>query len=453
MVYFLVTFLAFCIRLLRGLWYLYHGPDIIDRAYSSAKGLPFRVPTPSNDHWFVTSNNHISELVNAPVDKLSLHAANEEVLQLEYTMSHFKWQGQRDAEGTGFVRVLRSRLTSHMPTLIPELKRVIEASIAKGLGRPDRNGIARCRLFTMIKPTVNKVNCFIFFGEDLARKAEFTAAALEFPQTVIVAGEILRITPRFLRRFVAGLVTQQHHAVRTLARYLVPVIEQRLAMRAKLSGAIRDNSPMDCLQWLIDTSPGNPPWPTTRVVNEILAVWIASVHQLAEYVLWLETSTSKMGRLMDAVTARRKALTPFIFSHGTRVETGNWVCVPQRAMMRDPTRYHNPRQFDGLRFARANKQFGVRDGAVEVPEPRPLRLTDVSVDWPIWGLGNTSCPGRFYAATVLKLILVYMLESWECQLADSKVQRWRTWRSSIVPREDTMVLFWRKPCRNSELIE
>lgn len=74
-----------------------------------------------------------------------------------------------------------------------------------------------CRLFSMIKRTVTKVNCFAFFGEDLgtssflhvryrqadcvaAQNPEFTAAALEFPQRVILAAEILRITPGFLRR-------------------------------------------------------------------------------------------------------------------------------------------------------------------------------------------------------------------------------------------------------------
>lgn len=38
---------------------------------------------------------------------------------------------------------------------------------------------------------------------------------------------------------------------------------------------------MDCMQWLIDTSPRKIPWTPTRMVGEIVAVWFGSVHQLA----------------------------------------------------------------------------------------------------------------------------------------------------------------------------
>lgn len=38
---------------------------------------------------------------------------------------------------------------------------------------------------------------------------------------------------------------------------------------------------MDCMQWLIDTSPRKNPWTPARMVGEIMAVWFGSVHQLA----------------------------------------------------------------------------------------------------------------------------------------------------------------------------
>ncbi|RLM01932.1 hypothetical protein CFD26_108363 [Aspergillus turcosus] len=445
-----VTFLIFCLRRIRGLWYLARGPDIIDKAYLSAKGKPFKISTPSNDHLLVTSNNHITELVNAPLQNLSLHAVAKEILQPKYTMFGFEWQDQRGVEGTGFVRALRSRLTAHLPILMPELQRIVESAIADELAAPGSDGFVHCRLFSMIKRTVTKVNCFAFFGEDLAQNPEFTAAALEFPQRVILAAEILRITPGFLRRSVADLVTRQHYAVRTLFRYLEPIVEQRLAARAKSTSSIPEDAPMDCMQWLIDTSPRKIQWTTTRMVGEIIAVWFGSVHQLAMVRQQARTTTTyaiedlclhddyveplraeiqqylagscrrrvaEMPLLdsfvresirctnSDAITVRRKALTPFAFSDGLEVAEGDWVCIPQRAMMRDRIRYRNPQEFDGFRFARANKQLRAGDVSREVPERSPLTMTDVSVDWPIWGLGNTACPGRFYAATILKLIM------------------------------------------------
>jgi hypothetical protein len=78
----LVTFLIFCLSRIRGLWYLARGPEIIDKAYIAAEGKPFKISTPSNDHLLVTSNEHIAELVNAPLQNLSLHAVAKEVCPL-----------------------------------------------------------------------------------------------------------------------------------------------------------------------------------------------------------------------------------------------------------------------------------------------------------------------------------------------------------------------------------
>ncbi|KAL4943637.1 hypothetical protein BDV06DRAFT_210932 [Aspergillus oleicola] len=481
---FVALFLLLCLKRLRGLRYLFRGPDIIERGYFSSGGAPFMISTPSNDHLMITSVDHITEVVNAPLGALSLHAVAKEIIQPKYTMLGFEWQDQRGVEGTGFVRALRSRLTAHLPVLLPDLQRLVQDAIAHELNTPQCDGFVHCRLFPMIKRTVTKVNSFIFFGEELAHNAEFTAAALEFPQKVILAAEILRATPGFLQGTVARLATRQHYAVRTLMRYLEPVVEQRMAARAGSQDCVSGHTPVDCMQWLIDTSPRKQQWSTQRMVGEIIAVWFGSVHQLAmtatyaiedlclyeEYVeplrceirAYLVGSCQKRLAEMplldsfvresirctnsDAITVRRKALRPFDFSDGLRVEQGDWVCVPQRAMMHDGRRYENPRQFDGLRFARANKQLENGDQSANVPEASPLGLTDVSIDWPIWGLGNTACPGRFYAATVLKLILVSILEGYECRLTDPGGRRSTWWRSSVVPREGTTVLFKRLKC-------
>jgi hypothetical protein len=66
---------------------------------------------------------------------------------------------------------------------------------------------------------------------NIAQNAEFTAAALEFPQAVIFAAEFLSITPSFMKPLVASIATNRHRAAKTLYQYLVPIVEQRLAMR------------------------------------------------------------------------------------------------------------------------------------------------------------------------------------------------------------------------------
>jgi hypothetical protein len=149
-------------------------------------------------------------------------------------MFGFEWQDQRGIEGTGFVRALRSRLTAHLPILMPELQRIVETAIADELAAPGSDGkwgppqlclipsdCSRIRalqivLYDQANGHKGQLLCLLRGGTwydypwhvsyrqaycVAAQNPEFTAAALEFPQRVILAAEILRITPGFLQRW------------------------------------------------------------------------------------------------------------------------------------------------------------------------------------------------------------------------------------------------------------
>lgn len=44
-------------------------------------------------------------------------------------MAGFEWQDKRGVEGTGFVRTIRSLLTSHLPVSRPKIEEIIQASL------------------------------------------------------------------------------------------------------------------------------------------------------------------------------------------------------------------------------------------------------------------------------------------------------------------------------------
>ncbi|KAL4917328.1 hypothetical protein BDW62DRAFT_201949 [Aspergillus aurantiobrunneus] len=177
---FLVVFIMLCLKRLRGLWYPVRRPDIIENAYS-AVGTHFLLLTlciltgavrgiTSHDLYPFQrpldgfSVEHITEVVNAPLESLSLHAVAKEP---KYTMLRFEWQHQRGVEGTGFVRALRSRLTAHLPVLLLNLQRLVQDALAFELDTPQDNGLVHCTLFPMDKRTVTKINCFVFLGRAL----------------------------------------------------------------------------------------------------------------------------------------------------------------------------------------------------------------------------------------------------------------------------------------------
>ncbi|KAK8043805.1 hypothetical protein PG994_012643 [Apiospora phragmitis] len=433
--------------------YLVAGPQIIDQAYAASPGRAFKVATPSNNHLLVTSSELIKEVLDAPTHLLSLHAVAKELLQPKYTMYGFEWQEQRGVEGTGFVRALRSKLTSHLPKFHPELDRMIKSCLLEELSTPDDDGKYHIfpDLFPMIKRIITKVNCLVFFGEELSENTEFTTAALEFPQTVVLTAELLRVTPGFMRPLVAWIVTRRHGSAKVLFRYLEPEVSRRRSEMAQQDELGIRPKPMavDCMQWLIDTSPRKNPWSTPRLIGEILAIWFSSVHQLAmtttyviedlcqhsEYIEPLKSEmqeaakhgmslevvegylplldsfvkesirfsnadackstpgtpaslTSTKLRFVPTVSCRRKALCDVVLKDGSRIEKNDWVCIPQRAMMCDALRYSNAHAFDGYRFARANAALRQGKTTADVPDKSPSTVTSPSIDWPIWGLGT-----------------------------------------------------------------
>ena len=73
-------------------------------------------------------------------------------------------------------------------------------------------------------------------------------------------------------------------------------------------------------------------------------------------------------------------MVPYTFEDGTHVPMGDWACVPQRALMRDPSIYPNASTFEGFRF--------VKDGAGGQKNMRSRGFTDLDPLFPFWGLGK-----------------------------------------------------------------
>lgn len=83
------------------------------------------------------------------------------------------------------------------------------------------------------------------------------------------------------------------------------------------------------------------------------------------------------------------ALQPFHFSDGYRVEPGEWVCTPPKAMSRDPKYYSQPLEFHGFRFV-APDILDEKFATAVSPAPKPSqesKLTSLE-DWQMWGTGR-----------------------------------------------------------------
>ncbi|KXX76907.1 Ent-kaurene oxidase [Madurella mycetomatis] len=420
----------------------------IKAAYSQMNGKPLRMNSPESWITLVSSPELIKDIKNAANDQLSLHAAAKEILKPEYTMNGFNWHDQRGIEGIGFVRTLRTLLTTHLPKLTPGVRAIIDRTFSEELGSSETVNV-----LTLSKKVVTKISAYAFFGLDYVSNNEFIDAAYYYNEDVLYGSELLRISPKFLRPFL----TRQ----RIFFRGLVAIIEHRMK---NPKGAKEHN---DVIQWIIDTSPKSKPWSPGRMAFEVMAIWFGSVQGLAttltftifslcehpEYIepLRNEIQSVSGGKflldgeglpLMDSflkecsrwtpvesVTARRCALKDFTFSDGTRVARGEWVGIPVGPMLRDPTKYPQPDVFDGFRFA--DPKIVGRESSIQAEGPS--KFTDISETWHVWGTGKLTCPGRFFVSYVMKHVMYHILDTYDPEMAEKNRKYTINWRTLTLP--------------------
>lgn len=106
-------------------------------------------------------------------------------------------------------------------------------------------------------------------------------------------------------------------------------------------------------------------------------------------------------------------------SDGLEIPKGTPIRLSNRNMW-DPeaSDYSNADQFDGYRFYKLRKLSG---------HEQKSQLVTVSASHTGFGVGKHACPGRFFAATAMKLILCHILLNYDIKFPDGQSPRtlWR----------------------------
>ncbi|KAI1346843.1 cytochrome P450 [Xylaria sp. FL0043] len=465
--------------------YLFWGVEMIQDAFEKSDGAPFELYAPDNRYVYVSNPEQIKEIDAAPDSVLSLQTASKQMLQPVYTMRGFNWFDLRGTEGFGLLRAVRTVLTSNLPKILPDLSGVIKVHFDEMHSKhPTVGGSRHSPLFAMVTKLVVISNATSFFGEDVGQNEEFLVQALRFIEETLIGAEIVRLFPVWVAPLVGAVLNLWLKAHITVFNTLVPVAEQRCNERDLKK--IGQNVPIhaDCIQWVMEAAPRNKPWPAPRIIHELMALWFGSIHALSTTICFaihdlclhpeyvdpirkelqanyaefkrtghglplLDSFLKESARLtpVESMATRRSALQPFTLSDGTRVHIGNWVCTPVKSIMQDSRFYPNPLQFYGFRFVDPNIVEGTvnrQEGGTQfAPSPQPTQsnFTDLNQTFHFWGTGRCACPGRFYAVSVMKLIIGQMILNYDCELVDKEAPRSFNWRSSTFPRRSTKVVF------------
>lgn len=333
------------------------------------------------------------------------------MFQPKYTMNGLDVQDRMTANGTVHSRVLRVVLRSHLNDLQPALDRVISTTFTNEIlsGRQLPGEWKQLPSFLMAKRVITAANSVVFFGEHLSQDPEFLKAALDYPDDLLTTAELLRFIPSVLAPFAAPILMRRHQASKVLVDRLTPLVDDRLKQNQCDPSRVK---PVDCISFFIDANSQKSTWSAEKIVQVLLGIWFASVHQPALSLVYalddlcqhpdvveplrnelricdaargdldslplLDSFLKESARLhpSDSISVRRKVLQPYTFSDGTHLAVGDVACVPLQAIMRDPAKYQGSLTFDPWRFVDRTAAGNV------------TRFAETSPIFPLWGLGK-----------------------------------------------------------------
>lgn len=225
----------------------------------------------------------------------------------------------------------------------------------------------------------------------------------------------------------------------------------------------QDPEPNDFLQWSIHQAKasGDPyMWKATTLAGRILLLNFAAIHTSSfsitnaildlaaskqEYIdelraeiegvltehggEWNKRALAKMQKL-DSVMRESARLNSFVSvglnrfvlakdgivtPSGVKIPHGATVVVPSYPVFHDADVYPDPNEFKPFRFAEQRN-----DENVEYIKRAAKAFASTSTDYLAFGHGRNACPGRFFAANELKLMLAHLILNYDIEIQGSR---------------------------------
>ncbi|KAK3385238.1 cytochrome P450 [Podospora didyma] len=435
--------------------FLMRARDLYVEGYTNFKNGVFRVITAQESNVIVVSPSFLPELKSLPDDVLSFDGAISETMHVDYT--HLQ---------IGNKAVPHMIKTSLTPALV-RLNPTISEEVKEWFGRelPPCDNWTSVNINHKLLRIVGAVSGRIFVGADIARSEEYLDMAINYTVDLMKARHAVDGMKPWLRPFKANSIpeVQQLKArLKSAEAIMRPIVESR--QREAAEG--NTEKPDDMLQWLMDVQ-GSTKFAsnlsTERLAADQLGLTFAAIHTTtltstnAFYNLAADPSLADMLRTeirtvlaehngiltsqalqsmkkvdsflketmrFDPVAAnsfQRKVLRPFTLSNGQAFPAGVILEVPAHAVSRDPEVFPDPDRFDPLRFYHLRQQAR-EAGHVEAAAQH--QFVSLSPSVLTFGYGRHACPGRFFAANEIKMILANALLMYEIRLVEGVKERY-----------------------------
>ncbi|KAF8537364.1 cytochrome P450 [Trichophaea hybrida] len=402
-------------------------------------GTSFKISTPARWVVVATSEAVLNELKDADPRVLSMQAAANERNSISYTLSSTIHSNPYHVDI--LTKNLTQRLSKVLPDVVDELRRTFEKNVPSGIGEEWVPINTHALMLKCISSTTNR----ILVGLPLSRDQEYLDCLVELSKMVSRAGLVIDLAPRVLKSFIAWCMIPRGSAFKIFLDKLGPVFEERRKRIAELGDGWTDR-PNDAAQWVVETAPQDAS--VYELCVRILYLDFSAIHTssisitqalydlathpefqtpirdeiesvLAEHGGWTKPALTQMKKLdstlresqrlhpVTTATMMRMTMKPYTLADGTRLPKGQWVVAPAWASNRSAEQYDDPLRFDAFRFSSAREEAG--------SEVR-YQLASPDKGYLSFGMGKHACPGRFFAAAELKVLLAHVICNYEFKL-------------------------------------
>ncbi|KAH8797944.1 cytochrome P450 [Xylogone sp. PMI_703] len=380
-------------------------------------------------------------------------------------------------------RLVHKYLPRHVSGLIPAIEDEVRFAVEHTLRTADSETWTSFNLWEMWLEIIQRVTSRIMVGEPVCRDPEFLVGIVAFTDATVRNSFLLNMIPKILHPIFGRLfaISNWIHWRRSHKRVL-PVIQKRLRdIKRKEAGdeELANWTPdEDFITWAIRLAKQENnvfEQDPTNISKRLLPVAFAAIYTtVLTGQMWmldmLSTSPEDdiLGTLRAEIEAHRppsgswnkarlsslvrmdssiresQRLSPFSSTlierqvvapeglhspkYGWTAPQGSFVTVNLYGLHHDGNLYENPMSYDPLRFSRQREAFErqlkgeKKTDEKEANRVRSLAMVTTSDEYLAFGHGRHACPGRFFVAYELKLIMSHILLNYDIRMIKEKPQ-------------------------------
>ncbi|KAF8997909.1 cytochrome P450 [Cyathus striatus] len=414
------------------------GHAMVQDGYDKHKGGAFKVPLLHRWIVVVSGTEHFEELKRVSDEHLSAPLALDEIIQVSHTM------GREVTYNPYHIPIIRSQLTRNLGVLFPEMRDELVTALTEHI--PLSEGWEKYPIMNTLLPVISRTTNRVLVGLPLCRNLELIRIGINFTTDVMTVSTIMNMLPSFTHPLAAFILTGASRNVRRTMKLIAHVVEERKKLqKTGFSGA---ESPV-FLTWLLEDAIDQEQ-SLEKLARRLLALNFSAIHTTTltflqvlynlaarkEYVKplreevdnaisqegWTRAAVEKMKKIDSfiretqrlyplCIPSLRMVMEDYTFQNGTFLPKGTMVTIPVEPVHTDPSNYPNADQFDGFRFSKVTE-----DGS------RRFEIVALSNEFLPFGIGKHGCPGRFFAANELKLLLAHIVYHYDVKFENEGVR-------------------------------